>query len=81
MDLDSLMAAKKVVGTKETLRLMEKGQPKVVLIAKDAQREIVDPLIALCDNKQIEIVWIEDLRLLGKICGVAVKTAAAAILE
>ncbi len=81
MDYAVLSAAKKVIGTKQTLRSLEKDQPKKVLIAKNAKKELIDPLVEICENAQVEIVWIEDMKLLGDICGVAVKTAAAAILE
>lgn len=81
VDFASLAAAKKVAGIKQTMRLLEKDLPKMVLIAKNAQKELVAPLVEICENKQVETVWIDDSRLLGELCGIAVRTAAAAVIE
>ncbi len=81
MDLNAEMAKDKVVGIKQTLQALEKGQAKKVFIAKDAQKELTGPLVDACFEKRVKIILVENMRLLGESCGVAVKAAAAATLE
>ncbi len=74
-------AGQKVVGTKQTLKALEKGEAVMVLLAKDAEEKISAPVAALAENKGVKVHYIETMSELGKICGIKVKAAAAAIIE
>ncbi|MCF6097701.1 ribosomal L7Ae/L30e/S12e/Gadd45 family protein [Thermovorax subterraneus] len=74
-------APKKTVGTKQTLKAVEKGQAAVVFIAEDAEEHVVAGLKELCRAKGIEIVPVATMKELGEACGIDVGAASAAILN
>lgn len=69
-----------VVGTKQTLRALEKGNVEVLYVAEDAQKQITLRSIEIAQSKQIPIVYIDTMEELGKACDVEVKTATAALI-
>ncbi len=71
----------KVVGTKQTLKSLEKGEVIHLFIARDAEDKIVRPVLAVCEEKSIEPLYVESMLQLGKVCGSKVKAAVAAITE
>jgi len=81
MDLDVLKDSKKTVGTKQTLKAVQKGSVSMVFIAENAELHVVTPLYELCQEKNIEIIKVESMALLGKACGIDVGTASAAIIK
>ncbi|NLA26789.1 MAG: 50S ribosomal protein L7Ae-like protein [Firmicutes bacterium] len=74
-------ARRKVVGTKQTLKSLEKGEAVVVLLAEDAETKISAPVADLAAGKGVGVHYIGTMSDLGKICGIKVKAAAAAIIE
>lgn len=74
-------ARKKTIGTKQTLKAVEKGQAQKVFVAADAEEHVLAPLLSLCTEKGIPVVRVESMRVLGKACGIEVGSASAAILE
>lgn len=80
MDASALLTANKVVGTKETLRMVEKCQCKAVFVAGDANPEVLKPLLDACAQKGVEVVTVENKRTLGECCGIKVAAASAGIL-
>ncbi len=76
-----LSSRKKTVGAKQTLKALERGQAKVVFVAKDADRFVVDPILQLGLQKGIPIIQVETMQSLGKACRIEVGCAVAAILE
>ena len=82
MPLDQLVRAKKrTVGMKQTKKAIEKGSAQKVFIANDAEQHVTEPLIALCQEQGIEVVMVDNMKELGKACGIQVGAAAAAIAE
>ncbi|AFS79272.1 ribosomal protein, L7Ae family [Gottschalkia acidurici 9a] len=79
--LQSLKEANKVVGTKQVKRAIMHDEAKQLLIAKDAEPRIVHELVALCDERLIEVVYMDTMKELGKACGIEVSAASAAILK
>lgn len=80
--LDERIRATKArtVGTKQTVKAVEKGLASVVFVARNAEERVVDPLVRLCRERGIEVAWVDDMLALGKACGIEVGTASAAIL-
>jgi ribosomal protein eL8 len=81
--LSALAAANKVrKGTNEVTKIVERKQAKLVAIAEDVSPpEIVAHIPMLCDEKEIPFIYVPRKDELGKAAGLAVPTAAAAILE
>ena len=74
-------ARRKVVGTKQTLKALEKGEAVLVLLAEDADAKISAPVAELAAAKGVKVSYIGTMSELGKMCGIKVKAAAAAIIE
>ncbi len=74
-------ARSKVAGMKQTMKALEKGEALTVFIARDAEEKIVRPVEALCEAKGVEVHYVDTMQELGKLCGIKVKAATAAILE
>lgn len=72
-------ARKKLVGVKQTTKALEKGALRVVFIASDAEDRIVQPLLKTCNENNIAVVFVESMGVLGKVCGIEVGAAAAAL--
>lgn len=78
---ERIRAAKaRTVGTKQTVKAVEKGLAQVVFVARNADERVVDPLVRLCQERGVEVAWADDMAALGKACGIEVGTASAAIL-
>jgi large subunit ribosomal protein L7A len=77
-----LMAAKKrTVGSKETLKAVERGHAKVVYVARGADRHVVEPIIQACAAKGITVIEVDSMLALGKACRIEVGCASAAIID
>ncbi|MBO8129857.1 MAG: ribosomal L7Ae/L30e/S12e/Gadd45 family protein [Peptococcaceae bacterium] len=74
-------ARKKTVGTKQTIKAVQKGQAKVVYVARDADAHVVEPVIRACRENNIPLIQVESMRELGRVCGIAVGCASASITE
>lgn len=82
MMLDELRTArKKSVGTKQTLKAVQKGVARRVFVAKDAEPHVVNPLLTLCQENDTPCEYAESMVVLGRACGIQVGAAAAAIIE
>lgn len=82
MPLERLKAARqKTVGTKQTLKAVEKGQAKLVFIARDADPQVVNPLMKLCEQKAVPIFTVESMQILGLACNIKVGSASAGIVN
>jgi large subunit ribosomal protein L7A len=74
-------ARRKVVGAKQTLKALEKGEALHVYVATDAEEKVTRPVLAICENNGINPHYVETMQQLGKLCGIKVKAAVAAITE
>ncbi len=74
-------AQKKVVGTKQTLKAIEKGDALTVFIAGDAEERVVAPLISLCDENGVNWNYAGSMVDLGRACDIKVGAAAVAIVK
>lgn len=81
MPLGELQTARrKAIGTKQTIKAVEKGQATKVFVALDAESHVIAPLLQLCQSRGITVVNVPSMRDLGKACGIEVGSASAAIL-
>jgi large subunit ribosomal protein L7A len=78
--MHELKKGPRVVGTKQTLRVLENGTAKVLYVAKNAQKQVTIRAIELAESKNIPVVYIETMEELAQACDVEVKTATAALI-
>ena len=79
--LDSLKNGKKIVGLKQSLKAVENDMARIVFIAKDADERVTRPIIELCQNKNVEIQYVDSMKQLGKACNIEVGAAAVSLLK
>lgn len=80
--LESLKEARqKVVGSKQTFRALEKEEARMVFVAHDADAKVVEPIIRQCQEKDVEWDYAGSMAELGKMCGIKVGAASAALLK
>lgn len=79
--MHKLKHGSKVVGTKQTLRALEKGNVEVLYIANNAQKQVTLRISELANSKNVPIVYVNTMEELGKACDVEVKTATAALIH
>ncbi len=76
-----LSNSKLVIGKKQTLRFLLKDEVSKVFISKDADIHVTKEIIDICNEKNIEIVYFDNMKDLGKACNISVNAAAAAVLK
>lgn len=79
--LQNLESEPKTVGIKQTLKAVNEGTAKVVFLAEDAQRHIIEQVKKAADDSQVHIQYVNTMTELGKACHVEVKTATAALIK
>lgn len=75
------LSGKKVVGIKQTIKTIKNGNGKIVYIAKDADNKLINTVEELAIDHSLEIVYVETMKELGKLCGIDVGAASALVLE
>ena len=75
------IVGKKVIGIKQSTKLIKNGEGKVLYVAKDANAKLILPIIQLAKEKNIKIVEVSTMKELGKIGGIDVKSSAILTLE
>lgn len=75
---ESLSGRKKVVGLKQTRRAIAEGRALQVYLACDADPKLTEPLAQLCTAAGVPAERGCTMAQLGKLCGIAVGTAACA---
>lgn len=79
--LDMLKTENKIIGTKQVKRALQSDDVKIVFIANDADSRVVKDILELAKGKKLEVVYANNMRELGKACGIDVNAASAAILK
>ena len=77
--MERLSGSEKVVGLKQVRRAVTEGRAAVVFLACDADPRLTESLEELCSEHGVATVWDYTMAQLGKACGIAVGTAAAAV--
>ena len=71
----------KVIGIKQSLKAVEKGNALKVYLAENADTRMISPLQQVCQTQKIPIVSGYSMKELGTACGIDVGAAAIAILK
>ena len=69
-----------IVGTKQLKKALDRGEVRHVLLARDADPRITEPLERLCLERNIDCCWVGKMTDLGRACGIEVGAAAAALV-
>jgi large subunit ribosomal protein L7A len=75
------LLGKKVVGIKQSIKVMKNNEAKSVYVAKDADSRLVDPVVKLAQEISLEINYVNTMKDLGKLCGIDVGAATAVLLK
>lgn len=75
------MPHKRVVGAKQTLKAVKSGLASVVYVARDADLKVVIPIAETCRQNGIELIYVETMEELGKLCSIDVGAATACIVK
>lgn len=78
--LTELKTAKKVTGAKQVTRALKNGVARRVFLAQDADPRVTEPIQLLCQEQGVETVAVDTMAALGAACGIAVKSAVAAVV-
>ena len=79
--LEELRRGPKVAGVKQTKRAIQDGTARLVFLAQDADPRVVDPIAELCRERAVPVDRAAGMKELGSACGIAVGSAAAALLS
>lgn len=71
---------KHVVGIKQATKAINNNTCIKLYVAKDVDSKLLNPLVTKAKDKDIEIIYVENMKELGKLCGIEVGASAAAIL-
>ncbi|MBA5851772.1 ribosomal L7Ae/L30e/S12e/Gadd45 family protein [Clostridium sp. cel8] len=75
------LKGKKVVGLKQTKKAIKNNMAKTVYIAKDADDDLKRSLEELIEDNSLEVVYVDTMKELGKLCGINVGSSTAALLK
>ena len=78
--LPDLSGRNVVVGAKQLKKAVNAGRAKYVFLAENADPAVTEPLEALCTANHIQTTWVPSMAELGRVCGIEVGAAAAAVL-
>ena len=70
-----------VVGAKQLKKAVKADRVRYVFLAENADPAVTDPLEELCTANHIQVTWVPSMAELGRVCGIEVGAAAAAVLN
>ena len=79
--LREISRKKMVVGAKQLRKALQRSTAKKVVLARNADPAITEPIEAMCREFHIEFAWVPNMVDLGKACGIEVGAAAAAAVD
>lgn len=71
----------KVVGMKQSLRVINENKAKVVYVAKDAKYELFQTVEKLANEHSLQIIYVDTMKELGRLCNIDVEASTAVILK
>ncbi|OLZ10959.1 ribosomal L7Ae/L30e/S12e/Gadd45 family protein [Sulfobacillus thermosulfidooxidans] len=81
MDIDALKnRRRRVVGMRETLKKIAQGTVLCVYIAQDAEARVIEEIVNQSTTRHIPIEYVGSMDELGRLCGIEVGAACAALL-
>lgn len=74
-------AAKKAVGTKAVLRALASKEAARAYVASDIDTFLYQKVTRACAEAAVPVIKVESNKELGKVCGLQIGCAAAAVLK
>jgi large subunit ribosomal protein L7A len=81
LSLQEIKNSPKVIGSKQVKKAISRGVAQKVFIALDAEPHIIEPIKELCRQNQVEIQMVENMEILGDVCGIEVGSATVALIN
>jgi len=69
------------VGTKQSTRAILEGKAETLFVAKDCEQHVIRGILEAANQNNVEIVYVDSMKKLGKACGIDVGAATAVILK
>lgn len=68
-----------VVGTRQSKKLLASGRAAKVYVARDADPHVTMPVVAMCDEKNVAVEYINSKKALGKLCNIDVDASVVVV--
>ena len=78
---ERLTSNRKVIGTKQLRKALKAGRVRTAYVAADADPILREPLFEQCRSADVELVEVATMKELGRLCGIHVGAACAALLR
>jgi large subunit ribosomal protein L7A len=72
-------ASEFIVGTKQTIKALQNGEVKELVVADDADPRVTGKVLQIAQEKLVPITKVDSMKKLGKACGIDVGAATVAI--
>ncbi|MEW9124474.1 MAG: ribosomal L7Ae/L30e/S12e/Gadd45 family protein [Thermotaleaceae bacterium] len=72
---------KLIIGSKQGLKAIKENRAQTLFIAKDAERHVTRNIEEAGKEMQVQTVYVDSMKKLGKACGIEVGAAVAVILK
>ncbi|MGE5631416.1 MAG: ribosomal L7Ae/L30e/S12e/Gadd45 family protein [Caulobacteraceae bacterium] len=72
---------KRIVGLKQTVKVIKNETAKKVYLAKDADDFIKKSVLEACSNTNLKIIYVNTMKELGDACGIDIGASTAAVLK
>ncbi|WP_338752606.1 ribosomal L7Ae/L30e/S12e/Gadd45 family protein [Bacillus sp. FJAT-52991] len=69
------------IGTKQTVKALERNKAQEVILAADANPAIIQIILDLAHEKAVPVTYVDSMQKLGKTCKIDVKAVAVAIIS
>lgn len=76
-----VQAQKVIIGTKQTVKALEAGSVKELVVATDAEPIITAKAIQAARKMNVPISYVDSMKKLGKACEIEVGAATVAIIR
>lgn len=71
----------RVVGRRETLKVIQRDTAREVFVARDADTRLLSAIEDQCRIHQVPITYVDSMRELGQLCGIEVQAVCAASIS
>ncbi|HYE81860.1 MAG TPA: ribosomal L7Ae/L30e/S12e/Gadd45 family protein [Clostridia bacterium] len=72
---------KRIVGLKQTVKAVRNGTAKNVYVAEDADDFIKQSVLDACTERNLQIIYVSNMKELGNACGIDIGASTAAVIK
>lgn len=82
MDIKDLETAhNKKIGIKQSSKAIASDRAMALYVAKDAEQHVVRSIVKLAEEKDVDVIYVESMLVLGQACDIDVGAATAVIVK